>query len=154
MVTIAAETPLQDDVREMIAELNEVMRPLTPPEFQFQMTAEQIAESATTLFVARDENTRAVGMGALRIHDAELGEVKRMYTRDSVRGKGVGYRLLQAVESRAAEKGLKILKLETGNVPTFEAAFKIYERSGYTICSAFLDYPDSDWSRFYEKKLS
>ncbi|MGB7286664.1 MAG: GNAT family N-acetyltransferase [Salaquimonas sp.] len=152
-VSITAETPLQDDVRKMIAELNDVMRPLTPPEFQFQMTAEQIAESATTLFIARDETDAAVGMGALKVHNAEMGEVKRMYTRDSARGKGVGYQLLNAVEALAAEKSLQTLMLETGNVPTFDAAFRIYERNGFTVRGPFLDYPDSGWSRFYEKKI-
>ena len=152
-VSIVPETPLQDDVREMIAELNEIMRPLSPPEFQFQMTAEQIDESATTLFIARDENNHAVGMGALKLHDEEMGEVKRMYTRPQVRGSGVGYKLLRAVEDLATEKGLATLMLETGEAAGFEAAWKIYERSGYTVRGAFLDYPDSGWSRFYEKKL-
>ncbi len=151
---IAPETPLQDDVRAMIFELNEVMRPLTPPEFQFQMTAEQIAESATTLFVARADDGRAVGMGALKVHDGETGEVKRMYTRDEVRGMGVGHQLLMAVENLARQKGLKVLMLETGEAPSFEAAWKIYERNGYAVRGAFLDYPDSGWSRFYEKKLA
>ena len=85
MVAIKAETPLQDDVRAMIEELNTVLIPLTPQEFQFKMTAEQIAESATTLFVARDGEGKALGMGALKVHDEEFGEVKRMYTRPSAR---------------------------------------------------------------------
>lgn len=153
-VTIKTETPLQDDVRQMIVELNNVMRPLTPPEFQFQMTAEQIAESATTLFVARNNESRAVGMGALKVHDDELGEVKRMYTRDEVRGQGVGHQILKRIEALAIEKKLKTLMLETGNVSTFDAAFRIYERNGFIVCGAFLDYPDSGWSRFYEKKLT
>jgi len=153
-VTINAETPLQQDVREMIVELNDAMRPLTPPEFQFQMTAEQIAESATTLFVARNENDRAVAMGALKVHDDEMGEVKRMYTRDEVRGQGVGHQILQQVEALARSKKLKTLMLETGEAPAFEAAWKIYERNGYTVCGAFLDYPDSGWSRFYEKNIA
>ncbi|MCB1386691.1 MAG: GNAT family N-acetyltransferase [Nitratireductor sp.] len=152
-ISIAAETPLQEDVRVMIEELNAFMNPLTPSEFQFQMTAEQIAESATTLFVARDEAGRAVGMGALKVHDAGLGEVKRMYTRDRVRGMGVGRDLLRRVERLAHEKGLKELKLETGEAPGFEEAWRVYERGGYTVCGAFLDYPDSGWSRFYMKKL-
>lgn len=153
MVAIRAETPLQDDVRAMIEELNAVMMPLTPREFQFQMTAEQIAESATTLFVARDGEGKALGMGALKVHDDALGEVKRMYTRPAARGTGVGWQLLQQVETLARGKGLKELKLETGEAPGFEEAWKIYERSGYSVCGAFLDYPDSGWSRFYMKKL-
>lgn len=153
MVTISAETPLQDDVRQMIAELNEAMRPLTPPEFQFQMTAEQIAESATTLFIARDNAGMAVAMGALKEHDADFGEVKRMYTRPEVRGKGVGKQILERIEQLARERGVSKLMLETGEAPAFEPAWKIYERNGYRVRGAFLDYPDSGWSRFYEKSL-
>lgn len=153
MVAIKAETPLQDDVRAMIEELNTVLIPLTPQEFQFKMTAEQIAESATTLFVARDGEGKALGMGALKVHDEEFGEVKRMYTRPSARGTGVGWQLLQQIEALAREKGLKELKLETGEATGFEEAWKVYERSGYSVCGAFLDYPDSGWSRFYMKKI-
>jgi Asp-tRNA(Asn)/Glu-tRNA(Gln) amidotransferase A subunit family amidase len=53
-VAIAHETPLQDDVRKLVADLNAVMMPLTPREFQFQLTAEQMAEPSVTVFVARD----------------------------------------------------------------------------------------------------
>lgn len=152
-ITIAEETPLQDDVRAMIGELNAIMRPLTPPEFQFQMTAEQIAESTTTLFVARDDGGAAVGMGALKVHDAALGEVKRMYTRPAVRGTGAGRDMLEAIIGLARQKGIKRLVLETGEAPGFEEAWKIYERNGFSQCGAVLDYPDSGWSRFYEMKL-
>ena len=152
-ISIAAETPLQDDVRVMIEELNAFMNPLTPGEFQFQMTAEQIAESNTTLFVARGGEGEALGMGALKVHGAGLGEVKRMYTRPAARGIGIGWKLLRQVEALARDKGLRELKLETGEAPGFEEAWKIYERSGYSVCGAFLDYPDSGWSRFYMKKL-
>ena len=41
---IAVETPLQDDVRRLVAELNAYLIPLTPREFQFQLTVEQMAE--------------------------------------------------------------------------------------------------------------
>ena len=34
------------------------------------------------------------------------------------------------------------------------AAWRVYERGGFTVCGAVLDYPDSGYSRFYEKKLS
>lgn len=153
MITIAPETPLQDDIREMIVELNDYMIPLTPREFQFQMTAEQIADSDTTLFVARNEAGRAMAMGALKVHDGELGEVKRMFTRPEVRGTGVGRDILVRVEQLARERGLKTLKLETGEAPGFEGAWKVYERNGFAVCGAFLDYPDSGWSRFYEKRL-
>lgn len=153
-VEIAAETPLQDDVRRLVAELNAHMIPLTPREFQFQMTVEQMAEAALTLFVARDASGRAVGMGALKEHGDGLGEVKRMYTLPEIRGERVGRRVLDRIEDLAREKGLSRLVLETGEAPGFEPAWRVYERGGFTVCGAVLDYPDSGYSRFYEKKLS
>jgi putative acetyltransferase len=152
-VTIAQETPLQDEIRALVAELNAYMIPLTPREFQFQMTVEQMAESATTLFVARNADGQAIGMGALKEHDDDLGEVKRMYTLPEVRGERVGTQLLGYIENLAREKGLSRLVLETGEAPGFEPAWRLYERGGFTVCGAVLDYPDSGYSRFYEKKL-
>lgn len=153
-ITIAQETPLQDDVRAMVADLNATMIPLTPREFQFQLTAEQMAEPSVTVFVARADGGTPVGMASLKDHGDALGEVKRMYTLPSVRGQRVGARLLSRVEDLARSKGIGRLVLETGEAPGFEPAWRIYERSGYTVCGAVLDYPDSGWSRFYEKKLA
>ena len=46
------------------------------------------------------------------------------------------------------------LKLETGNVDGFAPAWRLYERGGFTRCGAFLDYPDSGYSAFFEKTLT
>ena len=153
-ITIAEETPLQDDVRAMVADLNATMIPLTPREFQFQLTVEQMAEPSVTLFVARDTSQRPVGMGALKDHGGGLGEVKRMFTLPEVRGQRVGSRLLQSIETLARGRGVTRLVLETGEAPGFEPAYRVYERGGFQVCGAVLDYPDSGHSRFYEKKLA
>lgn len=152
--TIAAESPLQDDVRRMVAELNAHMIPLTPREFQFQLTVEQMAEPSVTVLVARDEAGAAIGMASLKSHGDGLGEVKRMYTFPAVRGTRVGVALLKRLEELAREKGLDRLVLETGEAPGFEPAWRLYERGGFAVCGAVLDYPDSGYSRFYEKKLA
>ena len=57
-VEIAVETPLQDDVRALVAELNAYLIPLTPREFQFQLTVEQMADAGHHVFVARDGRQR------------------------------------------------------------------------------------------------
>jgi putative acetyltransferase len=152
--TIAIESPLQDEVRVLVKALNAYLNPLSPPQFQFQMTVEQMADDDTTVFIARDGEGRPVGIGALKVFDADLAEVKRMYTLPEVRGQRVGVALLQAIEALAREKGIKTLKLETGNVAGFEPAWRLYERNGFTRCGAFLDYPDSPYSAFYEKALA
>ena len=151
---IEVETPLQDDIRALVKQLNEYMMPLTPKEFQFQLTVEQMAEPGVTLFVARNDANQAIGMGALKQHDAQLGEVKRMFTLDENRGERIGSKILEKIEDLARSKELKELKLETGEAPGFELAWRLYERNGYQTCGAFLDYPDSGYSRFYFKKIA
>ena len=152
-VTIAIETPLQDDVRRLVDKLNAHLLPLSPIEFQFKMTVEQMAGSDTTLFVARDESGQAVGMGALKVHSAELGEVKRMFTDPEIRGKRVGSALLEAIVGLARERGLSVLMLETGTGTGMAEAHRLYTRSGFVVRGPFLDYPDSEWSAFFELPL-
>jgi putative acetyltransferase len=149
-ITISAEDPRQDDVRDLIAELNKVLLELTPPEFVFHMTAEEMARPDTTVFIARDGST-AVACGALRRHADGIGEVKRMYTRPSHQGHGIGGRILAEVEALARRQGLTRLVLETGD--RHPAAWRVYERGGFKRCGAVLDYPDSGYSVFYEKML-
>ena len=153
-ITIAPETPLQDEVRALIRELNAHLSALSPPEFCFQMTAEQIAETATTLFVARDANGRAVAMGALKRHGDGLGEVKRMYTLPHLRGQHVGRAILKRIEDLARSEGFTRLVLETGIERTHGESWRLYQRNGFVRCRVFLDYPDSGWNAFFEKKLA
>ena len=147
---IAAESPLQDEVRTLIAALNEYLLSLTPQDHCFHMTVEEMARPDTTVFIAR-ENGRALGCGALRRHDGGIGEVKRMYTVPECQGKGVGGRILEAVLAQARQEGLNRMVLETGD--RHPAAWRVYERAGFKRCGPVLDYPDSSWSVFYELEL-
>jgi putative acetyltransferase len=149
-VTIDVESPLQDDVRALIAELNAHLLTLTPPEFCSHMTVEDMAGGDTTVFVAR-ENGEAVACGALRRDADGVGEVKRMYTIPARRGEGIGGRILERIEALARDEGLTRLVLETGHA--HHAAYRVYERGGFTRCGPVLDYPDTGWSVFYAKDL-
>ncbi|KAB2696437.1 GNAT family N-acetyltransferase [Ochrobactrum sp. Kaboul] len=153
-IRVSIETPLQDDVRELVEHLNAHMLPLSPLEFQFKMTVEQMAEPDTTVFVARDEDGKAVGCGALKLHEDGTGELKRMFTRPEVRGKRVGSALVDAIVGLANAKNVSRLVLETGTGPGFAGAWRLYENSGFTRCGVVLDYPDSEYSAFFEKRLS
>jgi putative acetyltransferase len=149
-VSIAVETPLQDDVRILVAELNATLLELTPPEFVFHLTVEQMATPDTTVFTARDDGA-AVACGALKRHDSGIGEVKRMYTRPSHRGRKIGAMIVERIEALARSEGLRRPVLEIGD--RHPAAWTVYERAGFIRCGPVLDYPDSKWSVFYEKRL-
>jgi len=92
-----------------------------------------------------------VACGALRRHPERTAEVKRMYTRPSHQGRGIGGRVLDAIEALARREGFARLVLETGH--RHPAAWRVYERAGFSRCRAVLDYPASDYSVFYAKAL-
>jgi len=150
-ITIAIETPLQDEVRTLVSELNAVLLALTPPEHCHHMTVEQMSDAATTVFIAREDGV-AVACGALKRHGDGIGEVKRMYTRPGHRGRRIGEQIVARIEAMARAEGLKRLVLETGD--RHHAAWKVYERSGFVRCGPVLDYPDVKWSVFYDKALA
>jgi hypothetical protein len=52
-IAIAVETPLQDDVRAMVADLNAYMIPLTPREFQFQLRSKACRSASRTCSAPR-----------------------------------------------------------------------------------------------------
>ncbi len=150
MISIAIESPLQDEVRALIAALNAALRPLSPSEYANHLTVEDLANTSTTMFIARD-NSRAVACGALRRHDDGIGEVKRMYTQPFARGRGIGGMVLAEIEALARHEGLTRLVLESGHLN--HAARRIYERAGFSRCGPVLAYLDIPYSVFYDKKL-
>lgn len=149
-LTIAVESPLQDDVRALIEALNENLLALTPPEHCFHMTVEEMAAPDTTVFVARQDG-EAIACGALRRHEDRVGEVKRMYTVPEQQGQGIGGKILDEIIALARKEGLTRMVLETGD--RHPAAWRVYERTGFRRCGPVLDYPDSEWSVFYEMEL-
>lgn len=149
-VTIAIESPVQDDVRVLIADLNAYLLSLTPPEGCHHLTVEQMAAPDTTVFIARDSG-KTIACGALRRHADGIGEVKRMWTNPAYQGMGIGGRILNEIIVLARSEGFTKLVLETGD--RHPAAWRVYERAGFTRCGPVLDYPDVHWSVFYEKEL-
>ena len=151
MFSIAVESPLQEDVRGLIAELNAYLLSIFPPEACSHMTVEQMNQPDTTVFIARDRGGQAVGCGALRHHANGIGEVKRMYTRKPMQGLGLGGQIVAEIEALARREGFSQLVLETGL--GLDAAWHVYERAGFTRCGPVLTYPDIPTSVFYEKSL-
>lgn len=147
-VTIAAENPLQDDVRMLIDGLDAHLAALNDE--GYHMTVVELAQPNVSVFVARDDR-KAIACGALCRHDGGIGELKRMFTVPEYQGKGIGGAILNEIIARARTDGLKRVVLETGTRQ--HAAWHLYEKSGFRRCGPVLDYPDVPWSVFYEKKI-
>jgi DNA-binding MarR family transcriptional regulator/GNAT superfamily N-acetyltransferase len=93
---------------------------------------------------------RPVGCGALKTIESGVGSIKRMWVSPSVRGAGVGRRILLALENEAASLELHLLRLETNR--SLHEAQALYRRNGYREVSAFNDEPHAHY--WFEKRVA
>ena len=92
---------------------------------------------------------RPVGCGALKLVGEDVAYIKRMWVDSSLRGLGLGRRMLGALEGCAAALGCRAVQLETNRSLT--AAIRLYRTSGYREVPPFNDeYYAHHW---YEKTL-
>jgi DNA-binding MarR family transcriptional regulator/GNAT superfamily N-acetyltransferase len=89
------------------------------------------------------------GCGALKIAEADSGEVKRMWTAPDARGLGIARRVLRALEAKAREAGLALLRLETNRALTEAQA--LYLGEGYREVPPFNAEPYAH--HWFEKAL-
>ncbi len=150
MVTIAKESPRQDDILALLAQSDAYSASRYPGESQFLVGVDFLDQPRVRFFVARDGG-RAVGCGALVVKDGGRAEIKRMIVDASARGKGVGWQILEAIEGAAREAGVARIRLETG--PESREALSLYRRAGYRERGPFSGYPDSPTSIFMEKRV-
>ncbi|HEX9095555.1 MAG TPA: helix-turn-helix domain-containing GNAT family N-acetyltransferase [Candidatus Dormibacteraeota bacterium] len=101
------------------------------------------------LFLVATLHTKPVGSGALKFHGRAPAELKRMWVDQSVRGLGVGRRLLSELEDHAAQHGVRTVRLETNR--TLVEAISLYRSAGYTEVPAFNDEPYAH--HWFEKQL-
>jgi putative acetyltransferase len=93
----------------------------------------------------------AVGCGALVDHAGEYGELKRIYVRPACRRAGVGRAVLAELFNQARLRGLRTLRLETGNAQP--EAIAMYERAGFRHRAPFGEYREDPLSFFMELEL-
>jgi putative acetyltransferase len=95
----------------------------------------------------------AVGCGAVRRLDETTAELKRMYVDPTVRGRGIGRRLVDALEREARQLGVTRVVLETGT--RLAPAIRLYEGTGYARIPLFGEYVLSpDTSLCFGKSLA
>jgi GNAT superfamily N-acetyltransferase len=90
-----------------------------------------------------------VGCGAIRALGPGLGEIKRMWIDPAARGRGLGRRLLGALEDAARDLGYERVRLDTHEV--LEEAIRLYEAEGYRRIDRYHDHPEP--THFFEKTL-
>jgi putative acetyltransferase len=132
-ITIELVSSATHDVRNLIAELDQILSAEYPPEQRHGLALDAIFKPSIRFFVAR-LNGAAVGCGGVAMFPG-FAEVKRMYVRDVARGRGVAQAILARIEREARDAGLVLLRLETGLRQI--AALRFYQGAGFQICPAF-----------------
>jgi DNA-binding MarR family transcriptional regulator/ribosomal protein S18 acetylase RimI-like enzyme len=142
MVAVAVADPRHADARLCIqayfAELARRFGGGFDPARSTPVADEELTLPAGLLLVAT-LHADPVGCAGLRLHRDGHADVKRMWVSPTVRGLGLGRRLLTELESRAAAHGVRTLRLETNGALT--AAIALYRTSGYREVAAFNDEP-------------
>ena len=143
---------------EIVALLEELNRALDvgyAPDQQHALSLEQLFQPHIRFFVVR-LGGEVVACGGIGLYDG-YAELKRMYARESVRGRGVATAVLATLEAEAQAAGLTVVRIETGDRQ--DAAMRFYAREGYRTCPAFGPYAEMPpnaiaTSVFYEKRLA
>ena len=148
-LTIAVECAERDDVRALLGSALTSSAELYPPESQHGLDPAACARPEVTLLVAREAGV-ALGCGAWQYHGDGSAEPKSMFVLPEARGRGIGRRILAAIE--AALRGqVTVLRLETGIRQP--AAIGLYESAGFRRRGPFGSYRDDPLSVFMEKPL-
>jgi GNAT superfamily N-acetyltransferase len=99
--------------------------------------------------VVREPDGTAMGCGGVRLLDPDTAEVKRMWLHPSMRGRGAGWALLEALEAAAVELGARRAVLDTN--ATLTSALALYRAAGWQEVPAYNE--NSQATHWFSKPL-
>jgi putative acetyltransferase len=148
---VSQEDPAQPEIIELLQDGERHSVGLYPAESNHHLPLDALREAHVRFLVARDRQGRALATGAIVLHGA-WAELKRMWVVPDMRGRGISRTMLETLEAKAGEAGVRWLRLETGIAS--HAALALYERAGFTRCDPFGDYRPDPLSVFMQKELA
>jgi GNAT superfamily N-acetyltransferase len=133
-------------VAAMEGEVEADLGPMTPDRTSTVAPAEMVPPAGW--FVLLVDDRRVIGGGGVRRLGEDVAEIKRMWVAPELRGQGLGRRLLEALESAAADLGYGRVRLDTA--ASMDAALALYGRAGYR---AIPDYNGNGYASFWGEKV-
>ncbi|MDW5287383.1 GNAT family N-acetyltransferase [Formosa sp. PL04] len=98
------------------------------------------------------EHDLAISCGAIKPYDKNTMEVKRMFTLEKERGKGIASLVLSELEKWTSDLSYKKCILETGMKQP--EAIRLYEKNGYVLIPNYGQYAEVENSRCFEKLIN
>lgn len=141
----ASDVPMEDARALLTAHVNwayDEIRALGAPPFdamahvaRFFEHFDDVLPPRGAYFLVHDQDGCAVGTGSLKRVSEDRAEMKHLYVRPEMRGKGLGEALISARIAAARELELSTLVADTfhGNTPMI----RLYHRLGFTDAAAY-----------------
>lgn len=127
------------EIAALLAEHINDMKAVSPPESKHALDLEGLRKPDITFWTVWERH-QIVGCGAIKELDATHGEIKSMRTSASYRRKGVATFVLRHILGEAVRRAYRRVSLETGSMPFFEPARRLYRAHGFVDCEPFAGY--------------
>src|SRR5947209_3959205 len=128
------------------------MHELSPPESVHALDLDELRRPDIAFWTIW-EDAQLLGCGALRELDSAHGEIKSMRTVAGHRRRGAARVMLEHILTEARRRGYARVSLETGAMPAFAPARRLYESFGFDYCAPFGEYGADPNSQFMTKTL-
>jgi len=149
MLKIIRTDSTNPDFLQLVDELNAALAIRDGADYTFYAQFNKIDKIQYVVVIYN--SGKPVGCGAIKAYDEVTMEVKRMFVRQEVRGQGLGYAVLGALELWARELNYNRCVLETGKKQP--EAISLYKKAGYQTIPNYGQYAGVDNSICFEKKL-
>jgi putative acetyltransferase len=140
------------EIRALLHEHLRNMAELSPPESVHALDIDALRSPEITFWTVWSGED-LLGCGALKALSRDHGEVKSMRTAWPHRRKGVARAMLSHIIDEARRRSYVRLSLETGSMPAFHPAQRLYADHGFAHCSPFAGYVDDPNSVFMTRRL-
>ncbi len=137
------------ETQKLIALHLKGMHSITPEEFVFALDLKELKQP-NIFFYSSWEGEKITGIGALKLHPNQIGEIKSMRTHPDYLRRGVGELILRHLINVAKQKKITSLYLETGTAEEFLPAIYLYKKLGFVEAGPFAEYKANSFSRFFK----
>ena len=149
MLTFIRTDNSNRDFKTLVKLLDQNLKITDGDEHEFYNQFNGIEKIKHVLVVYKEEIL--IGCGAIKHHDINTAEVKRMYVLDQIRGQGIATEILGQLELWAEELGYHKCILETGSRQ--HSAIALYKKNEYEVIDNYEQYLGVENSVCFGKTL-
>jgi GNAT superfamily N-acetyltransferase len=99
-----------------------------------------LSDGTYDVFIAVDESVGPQAVGFASVYGSRaiyaegvFGTIPELYVRPEYRQRGIGKKLIEALEALGVQRGWERLEVTTPPLPEFHGTLAFYEREGFTV---------------------